>query len=103
MFNFFKRSDKVSNSPAPRSPSPITKASRARSLDLLEPLPLPQVHEGNQDSDWAMWQDSVMEQDSHPPSQFAETTPSHFDSESQTAADAAAAADPFAQVSKNAP
>lgn len=101
MFNFFKRSDKGTKSPANRPRSPSTQPPRARGIDSLEPLPLPEVQEGNLDSDWAMWEDSVLEQDSHPPSQYADTTPSHLDAEPDVALDAGA--DPFAQVSKKAP
>lgn len=101
MFNFFKRSDKGASSPSMRPRSPSTRTSRARGLDSLEPLPLPEVQEGNLDSDWAMWEDSVLEQDSHPPSQYADTVPSHLDAVPDVALDTAA--DPFAQVSKKAP
>ena len=34
------------------------------------PPPLPEVIEGNEDSDWAMWEDSVAFQDSQMPSVF---------------------------------
>ncbi len=101
MFNFFKRSDKGTNSQAMRPRSLATRTPRARGVDPLEPLPLPQVQEGNLDSDWAMWEDSVLEQDSHPPSQYADTTPSHLDAEPVAAQDTDT--DPFAQVSKKAP
>lgn len=101
MFNFFKRSDKGSNSSANRPRSLPTRTRMVRSVDPLEPLPLPEVQEGNLDSDWAMWEDSVLEQDSHPPSQYADTTPSHLDAEPDVALDTGA--DPFAQVSKKAP
>jgi hypothetical protein len=36
------------------------------------PAPLPEVSEGNQESDWAMWEDSVAFQDSQMPSTFNE-------------------------------
>jgi len=101
MFNFFKRSDKAATSPAARSRSPSARTSRSRSVDSLGPLPLPEVQEGNLDSDWAMWKDSVLEQDSHPPSQYADTVPSHLDAVPDLALDSAA--DPFAQVFKKAP
>ena len=35
-----------------------------------EPAPLPEVTEGNLDSDWALWEDSVAFQDSQMPSNF---------------------------------
>ena len=104
MFEFFKRREKAaptSNSVEARPRSAPAKPTRARGADVLEPLPLPQVHEGNQDSDWAMWEDSVLEQDSRFPSQFADTVPSHFDTNAHSAADADV--DPFAQIGKNTP
>ena len=39
---------------------------------LPTPPPLPEVSEGNQESDWAMWEDSVAFQDSQMPSVFNE-------------------------------
>lgn len=102
MFNFFKRSDKLATSSAARPRNPSTKTPRARGVDPLDPLPLPQVQEGNLDSDWAMWEDSVREQDSQFPPQFLDTVPSRFPP-SQQEDGGEPDADPFAQVSRHAP
>ena len=98
MFDFFKRSNQSSSGLPAKPRSPAIPAARTRA-ELLDPLPLPEVQEGNLDSDWAMWEDSVLGQDSHPSSQYADTVPSQLDSEPNTAFDA----DPFAQVTRKAP
>lgn len=97
MFNFFKRSDKAPDRPVAKAAGADAKPSRSRNADFLEPLPVPEVQEGNLDSDWAMWEDSVLEQESHPPTHFADTTPSRLAPLSD------ADSDPFAKVSKHAP
>lgn len=107
MFNFFKRSDKASND-APAGPSRSAKKARSSSGgDLLEPLPVPEVQEGNLDSDWAMWEDSVLEQETHPPTQYAKTIPSNLDYEPDLKKDPDsnldADSDPFGNVTKNRP
>ncbi len=102
MFSFFKRSDKGPDVASHRSSGQARgKSVNARGLDLLSPIPLPEVTEGNQDSDWAMWEDSVLEQDSQSASQFADTCPSQLDE--AAAIDVNAESDPFAQVSRHAP
>lgn len=63
-------------------------------------MPLPEVTEGNEDSDWAMWRDSVREQDSQMHSQFHDTVPSELPHD-HVAMDPNV--DPFAKVSKHAP
>ena len=54
MFNFFKRAVIPQVKPGPRQ-----AVTRGASLVPEEPAPLPQVLEGNDESDWAMWEDSV--------------------------------------------
>lgn len=82
MFSFFKRSDKTSDAVASRPRTPERRTHRNNFLDSREPLPLPQVTEGNEDSDWAMWEDSVMELDSQMQGQthggFHDTVPGDF-------------------------
>lgn len=74
MLNFFKRkpdkpaADEAPARPRPR-PSTQTRSSRQPSS---EPPPLPEVTEGNLESDWALWEDSVAFQDSQMPSTFSE-------------------------------
>jgi hypothetical protein len=59
MVNFFK--------PAPGSQTrPGARPVRPDSV------PLPEVIEGNEESDWALWEDSVAFQDSQMPSGFSE-------------------------------
>ena len=99
MFSFFKRSDKEPEASGNRPHPQARKPSNSFGLDVCEPLPLPQVTEGNEDSDWAMWKDSVREQDSQMHSQFHDTVPSEFliDQHAQSNPDD----DPFAKVNKH--
>lgn len=102
MFSFFKRSDSVPSASANRpNGQGKSKSTSARSVDFLSPMPVPEVTEGNLDSDWAMWEDSVLEQDSHLPSQFADTQPSQLDDPS--ASELEPERDPFAKVSRHTP
>ncbi|GAB3493078.1 hypothetical protein GCM10027399_12500 [Curvibacter fontanus] len=77
MLKFFKSAPKPPATPAravaaakpwPAAPTP----SPARAGTPPVPPPLPEVSEGNQESDWAMWEDSVAFQDSQMPSAFNE-------------------------------
>jgi hypothetical protein len=75
MWNPFKRA-------APKVPKPQARGvskeqswyqpaqaarSKVPSSNATHPLPLVEVSEGNLDSDWAMWEDSVSFQDSQMP------------------------------------
>ena len=64
MFNVFKRSDAASVKPVvgrmTRKPAP----KEGETPLGPNPLPIPEVLEGNEDSDWALWEDSVAFQDS---------------------------------------
>lgn len=64
MFNFFKRSDAASVKPSvgrmTRKPAP----KQGETPLVPNPLPIPEMLEGNEDSDWALWEDSVAFQDS---------------------------------------
>ncbi len=100
MFNFFKRPDKEPDLAATRPRSPVNKPAKYTGPDMRGPAPLPQVTEGNEDSDWAMWEDSVLEQDSQMHSQFHDTVPSQFPIEQH--ADSNPDVDPFAKVGKHA-
>lgn len=51
--------------------SPPSATLPTRSGPELRALPLPEVTEGNLESDWALWEDSVAFQDSQMPSGFA--------------------------------
>ena len=67
MVNFFKRSDATAATTA------TTPALKEPSLHLGErrrfprPLPTPEVVEGNENSDWDLWEESVSFQDSQLP------------------------------------
>lgn len=100
MLNFFKRHSMPAESVS-KAPSARPKERRSAVPNPLEPLPSPQVVEGNQDSDWAMWEDSVsfldsqmpaLEQDSVRVRQAQDPTPSPKGG--------APTADPFASVGR---
>jgi hypothetical protein len=63
MFNFFKRL-------LGRDPVPLTRPAKSRSRNkVFEPalrgaLPVPEVVEGNDHTDWDLWEDSVIALDS---------------------------------------
>lgn len=106
MFNFFKRSDKGTEGTTAGPSRSAKKARATNGGDLLEPLPVPEVQEGNLDADWAMWEDSVLEQEVHPPeirppTQYANTTPSGLEPEPGSGADVNG--DPFSKITKNRP
>ena len=109
MFNIFKRS-----APAPSKSAPQAKASAqpaggsshkqsalSRNAAILPPLtdepPLPEVVEGNEHTDWALWEDSVIVLDS----QMQGLTPSAriYEREKQTPSEFQDL-DPFARVNK---
>lgn len=97
MFNFFKRpasqSGKASAKPGPRqAPPPRTNAP-----DLPQEPSLPEVVEGNEPTDWALWEDSVNVLDS----QMQGLTPSAriYEKDRQTPSEFQDL-DPFSKVSK---
>lgn len=68
---FFKPKPANPARPATSGTRPASRPSPTAGLPPAPP-PLPEVTEGNQDSDWAMWEDSVAFQDSQMPSAFNE-------------------------------
>lgn len=73
MLNFFKRKPIPPNDPTPAGATrPRSAAAAAKSALPAEPAPLPEVREGNLESDWALWEDSVAFQDSQMPSTLGE-------------------------------
>lgn len=71
------------STPKPAEPARVTRPAAAgtpqpalekpvRPATPPVPPPLPEVSEGNLESDWAMWEDSVAFQDSQMPSVFNE-------------------------------
>jgi hypothetical protein len=92
MLNFLKRLVGIRSEPAP---PPRKQKSRKRSADhrLSGPAPLPDVVEGNDQTDWDLWQDSVDSQHSSlslRDSRYQETAPSELGE-----------VDPFAKVGRN--
>lgn len=61
MFEFLKRLVSPDVKPPPRRRT--VKKSRAAEVGH-EPAPLPEVTEGNEHSDWELWEDSVISLDS---------------------------------------
>ena len=59
MLKFFKRANPAADDPPASEPSPEPVALKARWSQFFDPLPLPEVVEGNNDSDWALWADSI--------------------------------------------
>jgi hypothetical protein len=99
MFNFFKRS---APGPAKAMVKPAGHQSPAPRKDVAPPLPeeavLPEVVEGNESTDWALWEDSVNVLDS----QLQGLTPSAriYERDKQTPSELQDL-DPFARINKN--
>ena len=98
MFRFFKRS-----APAPTKAAPkptVRKPTATRSVAdpaLPEQPSLPEVVEGNEHTDWALWEDSVMAMDS----QMQDLSPSVkiYERDKQTPSEFQDI-DPFSRVGK---
>ena len=77
MFKFLKRLAMPEPKPKPARKRKVSKKSRLPGEIATEPSALPQVTEGNDHSDWALWEDSVAALDSQmnsispPSSRFA--------------------------------
>jgi hypothetical protein len=64
MFKFLKRSVPTPK-PRPKEAPKRKAAGTSRGFDArTEPGPLPEVTEGNEQTDWALWEDSVVALDS---------------------------------------
>lgn len=72
MFKFFKRFA----APAAKAVTPIARRKAAPPASagpvMAEPVPVPEVVEGNEPTDWALWEDSMTIMDS----QMQSLTPS---------------------------
>ena len=96
LFDFLKR-----RTTTPVKPTKRASASRGAStrnapkakpaVDPLSPLPVPEMKEGNEESDWSMWEDSVAFQDSKMNSVYPATLPAPLNPAEPTE-------DPFAKV-----
>ncbi|HSH89922.1 MAG TPA: hypothetical protein VK996_08035 [Ramlibacter sp.] len=79
--------------PEPANPARRPRARKSSFSDLSAPAPLPEVVEGNDETDWDMWKDSVdsqMQGLSRSDHQYQDTQPSELDE-----------LDPFSRVGKN--
>ena len=99
MLNFFKNSKATQARPA-QTPV-LNKTSSTAKERRLTPraLPVPEVVEGNDDSDWSLWQDSVEFHDSQMQAAWPVTAPSPL--QEATPSLELDAIDPFASVHKN--
>lgn len=97
MFDFFKRSagkqHSLDKGARPKHGSQSTPAPSA-----LDPLPVPEVTEGNSEADWSAWEDSVAFQDSQMRDFGASKPPPE-----SSAPPADTVPDPFSQIHKHAP
>jgi len=66
---------------------------------MPRPLPVPEVVEGNEESDWSLWQASVALHDSRIQPLWLATEPGALNETAPSPA--SAALDPFASVHKN--
>ncbi|HEY8708352.1 MAG TPA: hypothetical protein VIM34_10170 [Burkholderiaceae bacterium] len=102
MFKFFKRSTPPA-APARAAASPALRpAGRPAAIvpPLAEEPPLPEVVEGNEHTDWALWEDSVTVLDS----QMQGLSPSAriYEREQQTPSEYQDL-DPFSKIGKKSP
>lgn len=75
-------------------------ARKAPHVETMEPFPVPQAIEGNSDTDWARWEDSVAFQDSQHPPEFTDSrAKGHEPAQPQSVAETDF--DPFGSVSRN--
>lgn len=96
LFDFLKRRTTTPAQPPKRASanSGVSKRNSPKAKpvsDPLSPLPLPEMKEGNEASDWSMWEDSVAFQDSKMNNVYPETLPVPLSPAEPTE-------DPFAKV-----
>ena len=98
--SFFKPPPKPTQPAVPVRSSTLrpAQAKPVRQAPPPNPPPLPEVTEGNEDSDWAMWEDSVAFQDSQMPSGFNDL--SAVKTRDEPPKKKEGAPDPFATVQK---
>ena len=99
MVNFFKRADAaITTLTAKLTPAePFLNAGERRRFP--RPLPVPEVVEGNEDSDWSLWEESVSFQDSQMQPVLPTTKPMPM--QAVTRGIESEVIDPFATVHKN--
>lgn len=71
-FNHGGARDKTAPRAKSSNSSATSRAHNSSESPQTDPAPLPEVVEGNEDSDWALWEDSVAFQDSQMQSGFGE-------------------------------
>lgn len=99
MLNFFRNS-KVAMSRPTQTEALNKTSSIAKERRLIpRPLPLPEVVEGNEESDWSLWQESVAFHDSQMQTAWPATVPDQL--HEATPSIESTAIDPFASVHKN--
>jgi hypothetical protein len=91
MLNFFNR------------PPDDTETLATKPASQPDALPVPEVLEGNQDSDWALWEDSVAFQDSQMQSGFGTLNAPEIRESSEKKPKPADEHDPFGSVRRRAP
>ena len=101
MLNFFKRPVPDAAAPAAKPSGPDALPQAKKPARLPETIPEPEVVEGNEDSDWSLWEDSVALQDSQMPSGFGAVKPDEARESPKDQADEKD--DPFESVGKRAP
>jgi hypothetical protein len=71
----------------PNNKNPVRKTSAGGLYDLHGPIPVPEAHESDTESAWALFQDSVQLQD-NPPTQRDELRPNFGDDNTLDSQDA---------------
>lgn len=101
MLNFFKRPAPDADTPAAKPSRPGASPQAKKPPRLPDPIPVPEVVEGNEESDWSLWEDSVAFQDSQMPSDFGALKPVQVREQPTDNGDNKD--DPFGSVRKRAP
>lgn len=99
MVNFFKRTDAATATPVATSTPNESFLNAGERRRFARPLPVPEVVEGNEDSDWSLWEESVSFQDSQMQSEWLTTKPMPV--QGVTPGIESEVVDPFAMVHKN--
>ncbi len=97
MLKSFKPSE-TARAKSKATPSKTSSRTRERRL-LPRPLPTPEVIEGNDESDWSLWEQSVSFQDSQMQPAWTKTKPMPM--QGAAPGTESEAADPFASVRRN--
>ena len=99
MFSLFKRAAQSPQKPVAKPPPPRS-LTLTQAATLPEAVDLPAVQEGNANSDWALWENSVQQMDS----QLQGLTPSaRIYERVKEAPSEYQDLDPFSNVNKNSP